>query len=298
MFGLRLETGDGHIPANQPETLPFGNVDTAFFSVLGIPILEGRPFRAEDAPSELGHVIIDTDLARFLWPDQTAVGKRFRRDAEAPWLTVVGVAGSVQLDGPGSRFAGFEIYFPTAQGSGGGYFTIAARVTGDEIAAIVPLRQAIRTLDPDVPILDLQTARARYAEALEMPRFLSGIMIAFAAVALLLAAVGMYALISYDVARRTREIGVRVALGARMPRLVRDVFASGMLLVAFGTALGLAGALALGRFVRGVMFGIAPSDPLTLTIATAVLVGACVLALLLPARRAAGVDPMEALRVE
>jgi putative ABC transport system permease protein len=108
----------------------------------------------------------------------------------------------------------------------------------------------------------------------------------------------MYGLIAYDVARRTREIGVRVALGARGSRIVGDVFASGMFLVAAGIALGLAGALALGRSVRGLLFGIAPSDPVTLAVAVVVLVGACALALLLPARRAAGVAPMEALRVE
>jgi putative ABC transport system permease protein len=298
MVGPRLETADGHVPASQPETLPFGNVDTAFFSVLGIPILEGRSFRIDDAPSDLGHVVIDRDLARFLWPDQSAVGKRFRRDTDAPWLTVVGVAGSVQLAGPGSHLGEFEIYFPTGQGSGGGYFTVAARVTGDASAAVAALRSAIRALDPDVPIQSLQTAGTYYGEALAMPRFLSGIMIAFAAVALVLAAVGMYGLIAYDVARRTREIGVRVALGARGSRIVGDVFASGMFLVAAGIALGLAGALALGRSVRGLLFGIAPSDPVTLAVAVVVLVGACALALLLPARRAAGVAPMEALRVE
>jgi ABC-type antimicrobial peptide transport system permease subunit len=209
-------------------------------------------------------VIVERDLAARLWPEGSAVGRRFRVRDE-PWRTVVGVTGDVKLEGPLAPLGELLVFVPADAGE---------------------LRSGV------------ETGRQALGESVADPRFLLSIMTLFAAVAVTLAGVGVYGLVSFTVAQRTREIGVRMALGARARRVVAGVFGWGLLLGSAGALIGLAAAMLLARFVEALLFGVSPLDPVALITAAGTLVGACALALILPAWRAAAVQPVEALRVE
>jgi putative ABC transport system permease protein len=287
----QLETRDGGVVGSSPPMVLYAHADTAYFSVMGIPVLEGRAFRPDDMAAGATRVVIDPDLARLLWPGTSAVGREFRIGGESPWLTVVGVCSDVLLGGPQQTLGPYAVYY-AAGGS-----TVAVRAALPPELLMNPVREAIWSLDPGVPLI-LETARDTYGVSLHEPRFLLSLMTGFAAAALLLTAVGIYGLVAYDVTRRVREIGLRMALGARRSRVVGSVFAAGMALALAGLALGIVAALALSRFARGLVFGVPTTDPVTYALVACVLLVACALALLLPSRRAARIDPMEALRVE
>jgi hypothetical protein len=277
--------------------VPFGSVDSAYFRVLRIPMLEGRAFTEADAREDAGAVIIDVDLAKRLWPGQRAVGRRFRLDdADRPWRTVVGVTGDVKLFAPDDPYGPYVIFYPTtpARTTGGDVILRAAQGLPALYAAV---RDAVHALDPGLPI-QIRTATELARESVELPRFLLLIMTAFAGIALLLGAIGIYGLVAFTVARRTREIGIRVAMGARRGQVVAHVFAGGLLISAAGLALGLAGAAALSRFLSSLVFQTSPLDPAALATVAAVLAIASAAALLAPALHAARVDPAEALRAE
>lgn len=293
-FGTELEAEGSGLAPNQPQILPFASVDTGYFHVMGISLLAGRPFSPSDHSDD--SAIIDRTLARLLWPGTNPLGRRFRVDSRGPWLTVVGVVNPMKLMGPDDRRAGFVMFYPTT--GTGRYMSVAVRAAGDPTRLLQPTRAVVQTLDPELPILHLETGERRYAEALGQPRFLLTLMMLFAAVALMLAAVGTYALVAHGVAQRTREFGVRMALGARSAQIVAAVLRPGLGLALGGTVLGLVGALVLSRFLRSLLFGVAPRDPVSLALASTVLLGASALALILPARRAANADPLETLRAE
>ncbi|MGH7556141.1 MAG: ABC transporter permease [Longimicrobiales bacterium] len=293
MFGMQLEAeGSGGPPAPQPELLPHASVDTAYFSTLGIPILEGRAFGPEHVGTDAA--IIDRELARFFWGEANAVGKRFRFDTDSDWMTVVGVAGDVQFMGPDDRTHPFEVYLPS-DGFGGMF---AIRTSGPPATSMRTVRDAVFAVDPEQPIWEIATAEQRLREPVAEQRFTLVVMNIFAAMALVLAAIGIYGLVSYAVAQRTREIGIRVALGAPGRAILRDVLGGSMLLVALGAATGLASALALSRFLTAVLFRIEPTDPVTMVGAASALGIAAALALAAPATRARRVAPVEALRVD
>jgi putative ABC transport system permease protein len=295
--GFETEAGiSPREPAEEPLTIPFGSVDSAYFRTMRIPLLEGRAFTEADARGETGSVIVDVDVARRLWPGQRAVGRRFRIGPESPWLTVVGVTADVKLAGPDDSLGPYALFYPTtaARATGG---DVILRASRDPTAIAAAVRDVMRSLHPELPI-QIRTATQLEAETVELPRFLLAIMIAFAAIALLLAAIGIYGLVSFTVAGRTREIGIRIAIGARRGQVVGRVLGGGLLISAVGLVLGLAGAAALARFLAGLVFETSPLDPAALAIVAVVLVLASCLALLAPARRAAGVDPAEALRAE
>jgi predicted permease len=296
-FGGGFETEDSG-PAQSHENLivPFGSADSAYFRVMRIPFLEGRAFTEADARDDTGAVIIDIDLAQRLWPGRRAVGRRFRMNADDPWLTVVGVTGDVKLNGPDDPYGPYIVFHPTtaARTSGGDVILRAAR---DPAALSAAAQDVMRTLDPELPI-QIRTATQLAGETVELPRFLLAIMSVFAATALLLAAIGIYGLVSFTIAGRTREIGIRIAVGASRGQVVTRVLGGGLLISAAGLVLGLAGAAVLARFIAGLVFEISPLDPAALAIVAVVLTLASAVALLAPARRAASVDPAEALRAE
>jgi putative ABC transport system permease protein len=293
MFGMHLEAeGMGGPATQQPELLPHASVDTAYFSTLGIPILEGRAFGPEHVGTDAA--IIDHELARFFWGDANALGKRFRFDTDEEWMTVVGVAGDVQFMGPDDRTHPFEVYLPS-DGFGGMF---AIRTAGPPATSMRAVRDAVFAVDPEQPIWELSTAEQRLREPVAEQRFTLVVMNVFAAMALVLAAIGIYGLVSYAVAQRTREIGIRVALGAPGRAILRDVLGRSMLLVGLGAAIGLASALALSRFLTAALFRIEPTDPVTLVGAASAIGIAAALALAAPATRARRVAPVEALRVE
>jgi putative ABC transport system permease protein len=212
------------------------------------------------------------------------------------WLTVVGVAGPVlhhELDGA----PGFDMYRPYTQSSTGGpYYVI--RTGGDPMAAARAATAIIGETDPNQSFLDVQTSRTRVANRIRQRRLAGALFGSFAALAMLLAAVGLYGVLSYLVSQQTREIGVRVALGATERSILRQVLARGLRLTLVGVAIGGLLALASAQLIRGMLYGVGPADPTTFTVVPLLLVVIAMLACYLPARRATRVDPIVALRAE
>jgi putative ABC transport system permease protein len=297
-FDVKLEAEGASGPAaGQPVLLPFGEADAEYFKTLGIPILQGRAFTAADLAPKTNVAIVDEDLARHLWPDGLAVGRRFRVDPESPWLTVVGVAGDVKFLGPDDRDGRFEYYQPTPP-TAGGQRTIAVRTTGDPRTLLPALKEAVYAVDPLQPIVGIATGTDKFRETIDRQRFLLVIMGVFAGVAAVLAAVGLYGVIAYAVSQRTREIGIRMALGAREATIVGGVLRDGAMVVGAGIIVGLAGSLALARFLESMLFGISPTDPLALMTVVGGLAVIAMLSAWIPARRASRIDPMAALRID
>lgn len=294
-FPGALELEDGASISLENRIIISSSVDTSFLRVMGIPIVEGRGFTATDAGPDVDAVIVDRDLAALLWPDRSPLGRRYRRDDSEAWHTVVGVAGDARLEGPDDRNMPWNVYYPISP-ERVGYAALRIRTRGAPAAVIEPVRQAVHELDPDLPIYDLLPATEALREKIEQPRFVLAIMIVFAVLALLLASVGVYGLVAFSVARRSREIGIRMAIGARDAQVVRGVFAEGMVLTAAGVAIGLAGAAVLSRFIESLLFEVARGDGVSLLLAPGVLALACAAALVAPARRAASIDPANALR--
>jgi predicted permease len=272
------------------------SVDTAFLRVMGIPILEGRGFNAADVGAEAVPVIVDRDLAELLWPERSALGRRYRRgDGEEEWYTVVGITDDTKLEGPDDRDMPWNVYYPTSPDRIG-YAAIRIRTRPAPATLVEPVRKAVHTLDPALPISNLLPAREALREQIDQPRFVLVIMLVFAALALLLASIGVYGLVAFSVAQRSREIGIRMAIGARDSQVVRGVFAEGMKAAAAGVAFGLAGAMALSRFIESLLFEVSTMDPAGFLLAPALLALACAAALFAPARRAASIDPATTLR--
>jgi predicted permease len=296
-FGVKLEV-DGEPPKGegQPEILPRARVLPDFFSVLGVPVLAGRAFTAEDAPSD--NVIINEDLARFLWGEANPIGRVFRIREESPWLTVVGVSGNFKAMGPDDRRGSFTIFYPMASEKTGSYAAIAIRTHGDPAALLGQIRAAVRELDPQQPIQELQPAATLFAGSIAMPRFLMVLMATLSGIALVLASIGIYGVLASGVVQRRHEFGIRLALGARPELLSRTVLREGLILAGAGSAVGVAGALALSGLVRALLFGVVPTDPGTIAAVVAVGLVAAAVASYLPARRATRIDPAEVLRAE
>jgi len=291
-YTLEREDGTTLTPASS-EYLVMATVDTAYFRVMGIPMLEGRPFNASDVRTASEAVVMGHELAAALWPGASAVGRRFRVN-DHPWVTVVGMTGSVKLDGPHDPLGRLFMFYPSARVRG----TITLRTNGNPAALAAAVRRTVRDLDPAQPIRTIETGNAALGETIAQPRFLLVIMLVFAAVALLLAGIGVYSLIAFTISQRTRELGVRMALGARWQNVIPDVVGSGMAMSIAGSLLGLFGALIVSRYLRSQLFGLSPLDPAAYLLAIGLLLAASLVALLGPLRRALGVDPVKALRAD
>jgi putative ABC transport system permease protein len=276
-----------------------------YFAAMGIQLERGRLFtRADDSGAPLVAVVNDR-LARELWPGQDAVGKRLRMFGEAhPWVEVVGVVADVKHYGI-RRQALAKLYVPHLQGyvRGAGYYSpnrmnLIVRTGGDPAALAAPVRAVVKELAPGVPIVRVRTMADVVSGALSRERFTMLLLGAFSSVALLLAAVGVYGVIAQAVVTRTREIGLRMAVGAARGDVARAVLREGMALAVLGTALGLAGGAALSRLMRSILYQVSPVDPWTFAAAVPILALAAALACLVPALRAARLDPVKALRDE
>jgi predicted permease len=273
-------------------------VSPEYFRVARIPIARGRGLDAspEAAAAE---VVINQALARRLWPERDAVGARLRlgdgNDAE--WLTVVGVAGDVQLPGSTAEFFGLQMYRPTGAAP---LFdgTLLLRARGDPAALRPTLARAVERAGVGATLGDVVAAESTIAFVYAGPRFTAALFGAFALLAVVLAAVGLFGIVSYAVARRTREIGVRVALGADPAALTRTILGQGIRLVAVGCATGLLGAFGASRALTALVFGVSPADPAALGGAVALLAAVALAASALPLRRALRVDPADTLRAE
>jgi putative ABC transport system permease protein len=279
-------------PGSQHPIVPMPFVSHDYFGALGIPLLRGRTFDQSDNASPGVTVISDT-MARLHFPGEDPIGKRIRY---GNWLEIVGVVGDVKYRGLGDENKPVFYQLITRGRLWDVWLTV--RIKGDAGAVSSAIREEIRRIDPVVPVDRISTLAQSTAESVALPRFRSLLMTLFAATALLLAAVGIYGVVAYSVAQRTQEIGVRMALGASTSGVLRMVIGRGGRLAAAGIVLGLVGASTLTRVLERMLFGVSASDTLTFAGAVLVLGTVAVLASLIPALRAARIDPVTALRQE
>jgi predicted permease len=283
-------------------------VTRSYFATMRIQLVRGRTFTADDRRGAPLVMVINETLAREAFPGEDAVGKRVAccepgPDGSPNWKEVVGVVRDVRAQGLDEAPVP-EFYLPMVQAPAAAWtwddrtMSVVVRAQGDPVALMAPLRRAIADVDPALPLYQLGTMDGRVVDSMAQTRFSTTLLTAFGAIALILAAIGVYGVISYGVTQRTQEIGIRMALGARRADVVGMVVRHGAALAAIGLMVGLAGALALSRLIGSLLFQVSPTDPPTFATGTVVLTTVAVLAAVLPARRAAQTDPMVALRNE
>jgi len=273
-------------------------VSADFFRTLGTPLRRGRFFAIEDRPDAAPVAIINEALAKRSWPGQDPVGRRFKlgpRDSAGVWYTVVGVVGDMRRQGL-EREALPQIFESLAQNPPAGGDLYIRTSSDDPLAMAGALRAAVRRVDTQTPIYGVAPLEQLLGTFLTQRRFQTSLLTGFSIVALLMAAVGIYGLIQYSIATRTREIGLRLAVGAQAGDIFRMIIGEGLVLSATGAALGLVGALWLGRAASSLLFGVSASDPLTFAAVSLLLTVVAVAACYFPARRAMKVDPLRALR--
>jgi len=323
----RIEAIPGVISAGGSTTLPVADVQTkasfiiegreserpgevfltnhrrvrpGYLRTLGVPLLEGRYLAASDDAQAPGVVVVSKAMAEHYWPGEDPIGKRVKRGwrspDELPWLTVVGVVDDVLdngLDNPPEP----TWYLPDSQHDTE-YMNLVVRTEGDSLALAPAIRQAIRDVDPEQPIYRVATLRSLVDESVAKRRFGAVLLSVFAAVGVLLATIGIYGVMSYTVGARSREISLRLALGARPREVLRTVIARGMALTAGGLVVGLVATALLVRLFSSLLFGVSPTDPAILGGMSLLFVAIALVANYLPARRVTRVDPVVALRSE
>jgi putative ABC transport system permease protein len=260
-----------------------------------IPLLHGRDFTTADREDTDQVVIVSESMARKFWPDEDPIGRRLKVP-DGPWLTVVGVSADVIHDWFNRRNTP-AMYRPLRQAPPD-YLCLVIRTTGDPVSIAPAARRALLGIDPAQPVFDVMTMRRALHERTIGLQYLAAIMAVFAAIALVLASVGLYALITYFVTQRRHEIGVRMALGASRLDVIRLTVGQALRLTLTGSALGLILSIALGRLMEAGLLGIAASDARVFAGFAAILIATALVAGYVPARRAASIDPMTALRVE
>jgi putative ABC transport system permease protein len=299
---LSIEGRTDPSPGQPPRLANNRVVSPGYFRALGIPRIEGRLLSTQDSAETLPVVVINRAMAKRYWRDENPVGKRFRLRANGTppsWLMIVGVVGDIHQGGLDTAPVP-EFYTPFTQD----YFPFAApsvlfvRSDGDPQNLIPAVRDEIGAVDKSLPVSEIQTMEDVLANWLAPRRFNLLLMSVFAAVALTLAAVGIYGVVSYSVSQRTRELGVRVALGAQRRDLLALVIRQGLVLAVTGVVMGLVVSFGLTRWLATLLFGISANDPFTLASVASLFTLVALFACYFPARRAMKVDPMIALRYE
>jgi putative ABC transport system permease protein len=286
--------------ANRPRTA-YCWVEPGYFHTVGIPLMKGRDFSPADDLKATPVVIINNTLARQFFPHLDPIGKRIKPGIgngykTAPLREIVGVVGDVRQYGLASA-PGPAVYVPLAQ-SPLGSMNFVVRTEANPLSLVGAVREEMAEMDKNLPFYGVQTFDQYLGQRFAQPRFLTLLFGLFAALALALAAVGLYGLVSYSASQRTHEIGIRMALGAEKPDVLRLVVGQGFRLAILGVVLGIAGSFPLTRSLSSLLYGVKPTDPVTFTAVAFILVGVALLASYLPARRATEVDPMVALRYE
>jgi len=283
------------VPENEIPAISYVVVSPGYFETIGLPLIAGRSFTETDELTEARVAIINRAAARLHWPDSDPLGARImgREDDEASWAEVIGVVDDMRqsLYEPARP----EVYMPVTQDRVLSY-VLMARGRGDVMQASAPVRELIIETDPDIPVTNVMSLDDRIGESTADARFSAGLMTSFAAIALVLAAVGVYGVLSYSVSLRRREFGVRSAIGATRGRVMGLVLREALVIGTVAVAVGTLGALALGRVLAGMLFEVSSRDPLTLGAVAATVASVTVVAALLPAWRAASSDPLVALR--
>jgi predicted permease len=282
-------------------------VTSDYLRVMGVPLKEGRFFTDHDSLTSSLVVVIDEVMAKHLFPGQDAVGRQFSLPILGP-VQIIGVAGHVKhwgLDADDTAKIRDEIYFPLSQipdkFMSSGVVTglpLLLRTASDPLGVVSAVRAQVSGPTADQPIFGVETMEQLISDSLAERRFTMLLLIIFASIAVVLAAVGIYGVMSYAVSRRTHELGVRMALGASRREILRLVVREGMVLAAAGTMVGLAAALGLTRFLVSLLYGVRPADPATLVAVSLLLGGIALVACYIPAWRATRVDPLVALRYE
>jgi len=268
-----------------------------YFETVGIPLIDGRDFTESDNPSAPPAVIVDEEFARMFWPGESAIGKRMAINGDlekGPFQTVVGVVGHVRNKGAREVGEG-QLYLPALQKQEFSLFFVA-RTDGDPSSLLPSIRSAVREQDTKLPIALMSTMDEVLAKFTARDRFNTLLFTIFGCVALAIASVGLYGVLAFLVAQRTREIGIRMALGGKPGGIVRSVVFEGLALTAVGLVAGLGAAVLLGRWMKDLLFEIKPTDPLTYAIIAGVMLAVALVAALGPARRATRVDPVDVLR--
>ncbi len=268
-----------------------------YFETMSIRLLAGRFFQEQDnRPDSERTVIVNESFAKHFWPGQDPIDKRIRSPGSQDWMRVVGLTRDVKHYGLEQPMRP-SVYTPYGHARSTGMFAVV-HTQGDPVSLVPAIREIVRAADADLPIYGIKTMPQRVQASMFLRFIFSWMFAAFGVIAAIMAFAGIYGVVSYWVSQRTQEIGIRVALGARVPDVIRMVLGQGLRLIGLGLGLGMAGALMLSRLLAGTLYNISPTDPLTFAGVGLLLTTAGVLACYLPARRAAKTDPMVALRYE
>jgi putative ABC transport system permease protein len=290
---------DASLPLREIPDTDWRSASPDYFRAMGIPLLRGRFFTEADAAGAPNAGIIDQRIANRVWPGQDPIGKRFKLgklEWDVPWTTIVGVVGHIRNDSldtdPRAQVYWSYLQRPQARTA------LVVRTRGEPMQLASAVRGQVRAVDPGQPVYDVRSMDDVMSHSVAQRRLTTLLLGIFAGLALMLAAIGIYGVISYSVSRRTREVGIRMALGARQGDVLGMVAKQGLLLALAGVGVGVGASLALTRVLAGMLFGITATDPLTFAAVSVFLVLVALAAAWLPARRAARTDPLVALRYE
>ncbi len=294
---------DGYVPP--PGVFAKGDWQIAtdgYIESMGERILRGRAFTDADRTGTQLVAMVNEEMARRYWPGRDALGGRFRLRPKSQWVTVVGIVADVKHNGI-TGVVKEKFYVPHTQwhvsvGNAIRSMSLIIKASGDPLALVGQVRREIGALDPSLPVADVRTMKDVVGATMSTPRFTGVLMMVFAGLAMALSAIGIYGVLSYVVSRRTREIGIRVAIGAGRSQILRMVLGQGLMLTATGVLIGVVGAVLAARLMQSMLHGVTPRDPLTFAAVAAALMVVAILASLVPALRATRVDPVVALKAE